>query len=890
VALTPGRRLGTYEIVSTLGAGGMGEVYRARDTTLNRDVALKVLPELFALDPDRLARFKREAQVLASLNHPNIAAIYGFEGTAGAQALVLELVEGPTLADRIAQGPIPLAEALPIAKQIADALEAAHEHGIIHRDLKPANIKVRDDGTVKVLDFGLAKALEGDVVAANVSQSPTLSVGATRLGVILGTAAYMSPEQARGRPVDKRTDIWAFGCVLSEMLTGTRAFDGDDVTDVLSRVLQRDPDFTGLPATTPRAVRRLLRRCLQKDHRFRLRDVGDAKAELDEPIDEGSETVSAGSIRTSGKQKALVGTLVAALLLVTAGLTWLMVGAESAPTPGLQRFGISLPRGAELSVVGPNNTSILANPMVLSPDGSTLLLRISSDDSPPQLYARSLAQFDIVPIPGTERADSASFSPDGQWLYFIADRKLKKVGAKGGTPQVVADPADFGAAAGPDDTLIYTPSYAQGLWRVPSSGGTPEKLTDPDTKAGELGHWWPQLLPDGDTILFTAYVSPFERSRISLYSLRTRERRILIDGGISARYVATGHILYARAGSLMAVPFDLQRRELAGRAVPVIDDLEVSISNASAYFTTSDRGDLAYIRASELRHDRIVSIERSGAVRPVATAQQAYESVKLSPDAQRLAITIRTGSGRDVWSYDLERGAFSRATSGPADEFNAIWTPDGKRLIFSVEERIYKVYSKAVNTAGNGELLVGGPHDSIPTSVSPDGTFLIFRINHPETGRDLWRVALEGKAEPQVLVESPFSEDNGAVSPDGRWLAYQSDESGRTEIYVQGLPEPGERWPISAEGGTEPAWSRDGRELFYRDLNHLMSVTVRTSPRFTADKPVVVLERPGRAWLFDAGSDSRSFILVERDPAAPPIAVSVVLNWFDELRRLAPVN
>jgi serine/threonine-protein kinase len=722
-------------------------------------------------------------------------------------------------------------------------------------------------------------------MSPSMSQAPTITTPAmvTGVGMILGTAAYMSPEQARGQTVDKRTDIWAFGCVLYEMLSGRRAFDGENVTDVLSRVLQRDPDFDALPTTTPRAVRKLIRRCLQKDHRSRLRDIGDAKADLAEPIDEASDPVSAGSTRVSGRQKGLVASLVGALLLVAAALAWLVFGADSAPTPRLLRVGMSLPPGAEIDVGQ-------MNPMVFSPDGSTLLLSIRANDSPPQLYTRSLAQFDLVPIPGTERANSASFSPDGQWLYFNAERKLKRVAVKGGTPQVVADPADFGAVAGPDDTLIYTPSYTQGLWRVPSSGGTPEKLTDPDTKAGELGHWWPQLLPDGDTILFTAYVAPFERSRISLYSLRTRERTVLIEGGVSATYVATGHILYARADSLMAVPFDLQRREVTGRAVPVIDDVEVFIPAGSAYFTVSDRGDLAYIRASEFRHDRIVSMERTGGARLTVDAQRAYESIKLSPDARRLAVTIREGSGRDVWIYELERGAFSRATSGPKDEFNAIWTPDGKRLIFTVEEPQYNVYWKAVNEAGNAELLVRRPHDSVPMSVSPDGKFLVFRDGHPETGFDLWRLPLEGKGEPRALVRSPFQEDNGVVSPDGRWLAYQSDESGRAEIYVQGFPDPGERWPISTEGGTDPAWSRDGRELFYRNLSRLMSVAVGSSPRFIADKPAALFERPGRAWRYDVGADPRSFILAERDPAAPPIAVSVVLNWFEELKRLVPTN
>jgi eukaryotic-like serine/threonine-protein kinase len=699
------------------------------------------------------------------------------------------------------------------------------------------------------------------------------------MGLILGTAAYMSPEQAKGRIVDKRTDIWSFGCVLYEMLTGKRAFDGEEITDVISRVLERNPDFELLPAKTPVAIRRLLRRSLQKDRRARLRDAGDAIGELD---DAGSEPSGVLVMPSAGRRRlALVTGGVAILLLIAAALGWLIGRGNRASAERSLRFGIALPPGAEIA---PGS-----RPLVFSPDSSTLVLRLSIGESSPQLYARALGQFDWAPIPGTERAGVASFSRDGRWLYFDAENKLWKVPAKGGTRVPVVDRALGGAITGPDDTIIYTPSYSQGLWRVGGNGGKPAKLTEPVVAARELGHFWPQMLPDGETVLFTAYAIPLERSRISLYSLRTREQKVLVEGGVSATYVNTGHVLYVRADALMAIPFDAARLEPRGQSISVVDDVGLEPGIGSAYFATSDSGDLAYVRASESRHNRVVAVDPTGAIRPVAPAGRDYGPAKMSPDARRLALTIRDSASRDVWTYDLARGIFTKVTLGPSDEFGAIWTPDGKKLIFSVEEPVYHTYWQTTDTLEKPELLLDGPYDSIPQSVSPDGRFLVFQQGHPETGADLWLLPLQGKREPRVLVRSPFQEMNGVVSPDGRWLAYQSDESGRPEIYVQGFPESGERSAVSTQGGSDPVWSRDGRELFYRDRNRLMAVAVRTTTRFSADKPVVLFERPGRTWSFDV-SGNRNFVVVERDPAMPPATVNVILNWFDELKALVPTR
>ena len=626
MALTPGTRFGAYEVTAQIGAGGMGEVYRARDTTLNRDVALKVLPELFALDPDRLARFKREAQVLASLNHPNIAAIYGFEGTEGLQALVLELVEGPTLADRIAQGPMPLDEALPIAKQIADALEAAHERGIVHRDLKPANIKVRDDRTVKVLDFGLAKALEGDVAAANISQSPTLSVAATRLGVILGTAAYMSPEQARGKPVDKRTDIWAFGCVLYEMLTGKHAFDGDDVTDVLSRVLQRDPDFNALPAATPRAVRKLLGRCLQKDPRSRLRDIGDAKAELDEPVEDASLQVLAGGTRMSRRQKVLVGALLLVSALAGSLATWWTMRQPLAQPVGVLHASIALPATASpLTAIAPaiGGSGSSAAAMAISPQG-THVVYTGRAGNRMQLYMRSLDGRDVVPIDGAA-GGSPFFSPDGQWVAFFADGKLKRVPVEGGAPLTICDAAfGFGGAWSDDGTIVFAGVLQGGLSRVSVTGGPPQPFTT--LAEGETAHRWPAFVPGTRDVVFAAGSGfNWDAGRVAIQSLDAAEHRVLFEGGTNPRYASTGHILFARAGSLFAVPFDAARRVTVGDPRVVLQGVSTFGLAGTAQYAVSTGGTLVYLPGGveDVRRS-LVWVDRRGREQPVSVAVRGF--------------------------------------------------------------------------------------------------------------------------------------------------------------------------------------------------------------------------------------------------------------------------
>jgi Protein kinase domain len=559
LSLSLGTRLGPYEVTAQIGAGGMGEVYRARDTKLDRSVALKILPQSFAQDAKRLARFEREAKTLASLSHPNIAIIHGFEEADGIKALVMELVEGPTLADRIAQGPIPVDEALPIAKQIAEALEAAHEQGTVHRDLKPANVIVRPDGTVKVLDFGLAKAIAGEA-GTDLANSPTVTALATRAGVLLGTAAYMSPEQARGKAVDKRTDIWAFGCVLYEMLTGTCAFAADDVSGTLAHVPMKELEWEALPASTPASIRHLIQRCLQKDPERRLRDIGDAGFQIEDAQNAAPSGAATARRRKSQERVSWM----AAMLIVVVGMTTLNFRRAPAPqgSPAVARLTVVLPAGDRLGSL--NNAAVALSP------GGTQLAYVGVKDSHQQLYFRSLDGVDSKAISGTEGATSPFFSPDGQWIGFFALGKLKKVSVAGGAVEILCDAPSrdgFGGSWGPDNSIYFAPGGGAGLWKVSASGGIPTEVTGLDRSYGEISHRWPQVLPGGKALLFTVWMGPgFDEHRIDVQALQTGKRRVLVRGGTTGRYVASGHLVYARADALMAVRMDLDRLETVSDA------------------------------------------------------------------------------------------------------------------------------------------------------------------------------------------------------------------------------------------------------------------------------------------------------------------------------------
>ena len=888
MALAVGDRIGPYEITGNLGAGGMGEVYRARDTTLGRDVAVKVLPDVFASDPERLARFEREAKTLASLNHPHIAQIYGLEQSTGAQALVMELVEGDDLSQRIARGAIPVDDALPIARQLAEALEAAHEQGIIHRDLKPANIKVRPDGTVKVLDFGLAKAMEpAPGSSPSVSMSPTITSPAmmTGAGMILGTAAYMSPEQAKGRPADKRSDIWAFGCVLYEMLTGKRVFDGEDVTDVLARILEREPDFKSLPAATPPPIRRLLRRCLEKDRKRRLPDIGVARLEIDEAVSTPHEerVVHAASSPSAGARLAWVVAVVAAVAAL--GVTARLYTGAVPESPTSVRFSLSAPPDTALG-----NDSVA----VVAPDGGSLAFIITPRaGGRPRLAVRPLDADEARELPGTEGAGDAFWSPDSRVMGFFADGKLKKIDVTGGAPEIVCDVAGGATGSwGGDGTILFTTGAGGGLRRVPAGGGTPVQATMLDTAKNEFGHFFPWFLPDGRHFLYAAGSND---SGASIYAGSLDDpARVLVVAGSQLRsrviYV-DGYVLYLRERALLAQPFDADRLATTGEATVVARD----VANAKA-FSASTTGVLAYRTGSLASPTQLAFVDRSGTPLNTIGAPSDQIILELSPDGGRVALGIldpvqRT---RDIWIHDLRRDVRTRLTFDKGDEFGAVWSPDATRLVFGSWRRpgVLNLYQQAANGSGAEEPLVAGSFMKYVSSWSPDGRFILYSngTTGSPTGNDIWLVPVSGDRTPRPFLQTAFNEGDGQFSPDGRWVAYRSSESGRNELYVIPFPGPGGKWQVSTGGGSQPRWRRDGKELYYlTGGNTVMAAAVNGQGAAFDVGPVQRLFEArlrtdagplGTGNLYDVSADGQRFLInrIVDDPAdeAP---IRVVTNW-----------
>jgi len=888
--LSPATRLGSYEILAQLGAGGMGEVYRARDTRLGREVAIKVLPEAFARDPDRLARFQREAQLLAALNHPNIAAIHGLEEQDGLRYLVLEYVPGETLAERVGAGlkpapsPLPMEEALEISKQIAEALEAAHEKGIMHRDLKPANIKVTPEGQVKVLDFGLAKAFESEASAADLSRSPTLSMAATRAGVILGTAAYMSPEQAKGRPLDERADIWAFGCVLWEMLVGRQLFSGETVTDMLAAVIRAEPDWNALPPETPPAIRQLLSRCLQKDSKRRLRHIGDARIEIEDAL-----SVPAGAVQripekpelTARRELARWPLLVAIAVLAAlagAGVVWKLLPAPQAPA----HLVVTLPAGESLALgEGPA--------MALSPDGRWLAYVVHRGATQ-QLYVRSIAEFQAKPIPGTDGAFNPFFSPDSQWIGFVAAGKMKKVPLGGGSAATICNGQGVWGASWATDGNIYFAERWQGesLLRVPAAGGTPQVISRPDAKKGESCHRWPHALPGGQGVLFTVGAgATFDDARIALLDVKTGQWKTLVEGGSNPRYVRTGHLLYVRAGTLFAIPFDLKKLEVTGTPVPVLEGVTTSTANGEGQFSVAEDGSLVYVPGGTAHSERkLVWVDRKGTNKPVTELRRAYEDLDLSPDGRRLALTIE-GPTWNIWVHDLERGTLTRFTHEQTNT-DPQWTPDGKRIVFtSFREGQYGLFWKPADGSGPEERLVAGPNFLHPYSFSADGRFLAYSDQHPKTDSDIWVLPMEGERKPQPFLRTPFQEMFPALSPDGRWIAYQSNESGRPEIYLQPFPGPGGRIQISTDGAWTPLWASTGRELFYLNAEKVMAVPIETKPTIRAGAPRVMFQLATifTGHPYDHSPNAERFVFITpSEQQGASAQIYVVLNWFEELK------
>jgi len=798
MTIPAGTRLGAFEVSSLLGVGGMGEVYRARDTKLGREVALKLLPEFLARDEEKLARLEREAHLLASLNHPNIATLHGLEESEGLRFLVMELVPGETLAERLARGRLGLEEALSIMRQIGEALEAAHEKGIIHRDLKPANVKVTSDGKVKLLDFGLAKAIAEEKSPADLSQSPTLTREGTEHGVILGTASYMSPEQARGQALDRKTDIWSFGCVLYEVLTGRKAFPGETVSDIIASILARDPDWEALPERTPLKIRDLLRRCLQREPHRRLRDIGDARIEIEESLAEPSPA----ALKTRP-------TRVFPLVLVATALVAIAVW-------GLLHFGRAAPRVVsrfDLNLPPEEALTHLNDPVVAwSPDGTRF---VYVGGRPMKLYVRAIDQVESAGIPGTEGAITAFFSPDGEWVGFYGLGRLKKVHLASGSVITLCDvPEGWGASWGDDDTILFEPTGTSGLSRVSASGGAPSVVTTPDPSQGEISHRWPEFLPGAKAVLFTIWAGSFETSRIAVLSLETGKHRVLVEGASFSRYSSTGHLVYAREGKLEAAPFDLDRLEVTGQPVPLSLEVRTLSPFGTAHFSLSRDGSLAYVPASGPLEKTLLWVDRNGWIRPLTDTRRDYDNPRLSPDGKRLAVKILDERAH-IWIYDLERDALTRL-SGP-DAHMPIWTPDGERVTFVSATGPFEFVWQAVDGSSTPEKLTSATaSNSEPDSWSPDGKWLAFSDNHPKTSWDIWLLSLEGERKAYPFLQTPAREAGGVFSPDGRWIAYDSDESGRREVYVQPFPGPGGKWQVSTEGGNQAVWARNGREIFYR--------------------------------------------------------------------------
>jgi len=948
-----GRRLLHYRIDEKIGEGGMGVVYRATDTRLKRQVAIKVIPEVFAADQERLARFGREAELLASLNHPNIAAIHGLEQTDGKRFLVLELVEGETLAHRTAKGPLPVDEALEVCRQIAEGLEAAHEKGIIHRDLKPANVKITPEGKAKVLDFGLAKAFQEEMAAADASDSPILTNQMTRPGVILGTAAYMSPEQARGKPVDKRADIWAFGCILYECLTGNRAFEGETITETLAAILKGEPNWQILPAATPWRTKELLHRCLDKDPKHRLHDIGDAKVEVEMSL---LNPEIAAAAKTNWRIVAcvavaglLLGAAVSALMtrhLAPSG-TKSVVRTRISVDPATQLGGgDSVERGSGLN--RPSRTSL-----AVSPDGQSLVFG-GAGEKGPQLFLRVLDKWDAVPIAGTEGGLDPFISPDGQWVGFWAGGQLKKVSVGGGTPVTLCDlpSRSWGVSWGTNGTIVL--SDLTRLLMVPDTGGKAEVLTAPDQAKGELQHFLPHVLPGGEAVLFSTRISPsrWDNPRTEVLTLKSGTRKILLDEGADARYAESGHIIFVRQGMLCAVAFDISRLAVTAAPVQLIANV-MQATNASrsdlnsfaAQFTHSASGTLAYVTGGPYPDaDRWLAwIDAKGTAQPVLSSTASYFGPRVSPDGKRVVYFTRAKK-YDIFVADLERGVSMPLTFSDENRW-PIWTPDGRRVTFSREEKSshWRILWASADGSGEAESLIESDCPLLASSWSSSGDRLAYVRLDPTTGYDVWVFRTKDrKSEP--FLNTRFSETHPEFTPDGRWLAYVSNESGRVEVYVQSYPDRNRKIKISSDGGSCPCWRRDGRQLYFLSNTGLMVVDVAAGPTFgtarvlldnylcgfggtpirsydlhpdglrflapgdiIGGKPVLRTEVPEafrqaletfdpkgltrfESWL-RSDPQRRLSPSLERQLREPStVQINIVQNWFEELKRLVPTG
>jgi serine/threonine-protein kinase len=898
LAFEGGQRISHYRLIEQIGEGAMGVVWRATDTALQRDVALKILPDAFSRDAARVTRFEREAKLLATLNHSGIATIHGLHQDDGVRFLAMEFVPGEDLAQRLARGPLAVDEALDVALQVAEALDAAHERGVIHRDLKPANIKITPEGQVKLLDFGLAKAFDANPAesAQDLANSATQTSAETVAGVILGTAAYMSPEQARGRRVDRRTDVWAFGCVLYEMLTGTQAFKGETASDTLAAILTGEPDWEALPADLPPRARRLLRRCLRKDVRRRLRDAGDARVLLEEAIEGADDDVAAGApVRAATGTRWLPWIIALAALLAAVVLAIGRLQRDTVLPVTPRYLSIQMPATTRLGIT--SDRQILA----ISPDGKRIVF-VGNTSGVHQLHLRDIDRRETRILPGTERARGPFFSPDGEWIAFFSEGKLKKLALHGGNPIDLCDAGlNRGGTWGADDIIVFAPFTNSGLMKVSATGGAAEPLTELIETDNERTHRWPQFLPDGRTVLFTIGTvdkpGDYEGAIIGAVSADTGERTEVYRGASMARYAPSGHLVVAREGVLAAVPFDAANLASRGHERILLQDVGGVPTSGIVYFDLARDGTLIYTQRDEHAKDHKLGwVDRSGRWQEITGETREYLNPRVSPDGNRLVFHVGPGEGRatDIWLYNLQRNTTNRLTFNNHSE-SPVWSPDGRFLAYVQlgPQGEGNIVRKASDGSGEPEPLLTY-EESLPiytAAWTSRGNRILFVLVDPDTEGDIHALSVE-TGDVQDVQVTPYLEWSPTVSPDGRWMAYSSVESGVSEVYVTSLDGRGGRWQVSHRGAS-PCWSRDGKELFYRDDTRMMGVDVETEPSFTHSSPHQLFEGdyiPSNtlARNYDAAPDGRFLMVRRASDEEASNHINVVIDWFAELDRAAP--